>query len=103
MGITEKEPPNKQLVYNSSVKITVGTVVPHPLAGWEAVANGATGVSSSLTTDQTIILVERTIPLSWLKSENSYEEMEGIAKVKVDFIINSVQDMEISLAYLLVI
>lgn len=100
LGVTEKGTPIQinRLVYNSSVKIAIGTVVPHPLAGWGGGGKMVQpGVSSSLTTDQTHYLggtYDKPLELVGNPENFIRREMEGIAKkVKVDFIINSVQDV----------
>lgn len=86
-------------VYEAQVKISVGTVVPHPLAGWGGGGKMIQpGVSSELTTDATHFLGgthERPLDLVGNPENPVRREMETVAaRVGLDFVINTVQDAE---------
>lgn len=99
LGKTEEGTPIQinSIVYNADVKIGVGTVIPHDIAGWGGGAKIIQpGVSSEITTDCTHYkgnIYER--PLELVGNVESFvrKEMEHITKkVGLDFIINTVVD-----------
>ena len=85
-------------VYEAEVRISVGTVVPHPLAGWGGGGKMIQpGVSSLQTTDATHFLggtYEKPLELVGNPENPIRREMEIVAeRIGLDFVINSVQDM----------
>jgi len=100
LGFTKKGTPIQinPIVYNADIKISIGTVIPHPLAGWGGGGKMIQpGVCSELTTDYTHFMggVYENI-LELIGNENNFvrREMESIAElVGLDFIINTVQDL----------
>jgi len=101
LGTSKRRTPiqvNKR-VYNAKVRICVGTVVPHPLAGWGGGGKMLQpGVSSEHTTDYTHFLggtYERPLELVGNAENFIRQEMESVAeRIGVDFIVNTVQDLE---------
>jgi len=100
LGFTKKRTPIQinPIVYNADVKISIGTVVPHPLAGWGGGGKMIQpGVCSELTTNYTHFMggvYENVLEL--IGNENNFvrKEMESVAEqVGLDFIINTVQDL----------
>ena len=100
LGFTKKGTPIQinPIVYNADVKIAIGTVVPHTLAGWGGGGKIIQpGVCSELTTDYTHFMggvYEKIFEL--IGDENNFvrKEMESVAKqVGLDFVINTVQDL----------
>jgi nickel-dependent lactate racemase len=100
LGFTKKGTPIQinPIVYNADIKISIGTVIPHPLAGWGGGGKMIQpGVCSELTTNYTHFtggVYEN--PLELIGNENNFvrREMESVAEqVGLDFIINTVQDL----------
>lgn len=101
LGVTARGTPIQvnRVVYRAQVKISVGTVVPHPLAGWGGGGKMIQpGVSSELTTDYTHFLGGTyENPLGLVGNQENFirQEIESVAaRVGLDFIINTVQDFE---------
>lgn len=100
LGFTKKRTPIQinPIVYNADVNISIGTVIPHPLAGWGGGGKMIQpGVCSELTTHFTHFMggVYENI-LELVGDENNFvrREMESVAEqVGLDFIINTVQDL----------
>jgi len=100
LGFTKKGTPIQinSIVYNADIKISIGTVIPHTLAGWGGGGKMIQpGVCSELTTDYTHFMggVYEN-PLELIGNENNFvrKEMESVAElVGLDFIINTVQDL----------
>jgi len=86
-------------VYKAQVRICVGTVVPHPLAGWGGGGKILQpGVSGEITTDSTHYLggtYERPLELVGNPGNPIRQEMELVAgRIGADFIVNTVQDVD---------
>ncbi|MBA7511405.1 Lactate racemase [subsurface metagenome] len=100
LGFTKNRTPIQinPIVYDADVKIAIGTVVPHPLAGWGGGGKMIQpGVCSELTTNYTHFMggVYENI-LELIGNENNFvrKEMEAVAgQVGLDFIINTIQDL----------
>lgn len=100
LGVTKKGTPIQinSIVYNAEVKIGIGSVVPHPLAGWSGGGKIIQpGVCSELTTNYTHFMggvYENILNLAGNVSNFVRKEMESIAEeVGLDFIINTIQDL----------
>jgi lactate racemase len=100
LGKTQRGTPIQvnRSVCAAQARICVGTVVPHPLAGWGGGGKMIQpGVSSEATTDHTHFLggtFERPLELVGNPDNFIRQEMETVAeRIGVDFIVNTVQDM----------
>ncbi len=100
LGFTEKGTPIQvnPLVYNSDLKIGIGSIMPHPIAGWTGGGKMIQpGVCSEITTNHTHYIggkYNNYLNLSGNADNFVREEIESIAdKVGLDFIINTVNDV----------
>ena len=101
LGVTKKGIPVQvnRVVYNADMKISIGSVVPHPLAGWGGGGKMIQpGVCSEVTTDYTHFMggiYENILELSGNVNNFARREMESVAeRVGLDFIINTIQDLD---------
>src|SRR5690606_6359549 len=86
-----------RLVAEADVKIVLGTVLPHPIAGYSGGGKGTTiGVGAAETIAQTHIpevLEHPRVALASLDGNPFFETMlEGARRLGVDWIINAVVD-----------
>jgi lactate racemase len=100
LGFTEQGTPIQvnPVVYNSDFKISIGSIMPHPIAGWTGGGKMIQpGVCSEITTNYTHYIggkYNKYLDLSGNIDNFVREEIDTIAnKVGLDFIINSVNDV----------